>query len=129
MTTLAWIPLGLSVQLFVGICWASSVGKGRVLSRPLWRFRPFRYGVYRGWDGGIRASGVRMLQIWALIAVYVPACFFLGAAITVPTYWLLIIALYMDDYVTGDDERWKRFKQWARNKLRWRMVLSEQAEA
>lgn len=37
--------------------------------------------------------------------------------------WTAFIALYLDDYLTGDDDRWKRFKDEARNKVKWLMEL------
>lgn len=36
---------------------------------------------------------------------------------------LWIAALCIDDYLTGDDDSWRKFKDWARNKVKWRMQL------
>jgi hypothetical protein len=43
-------------------------------------------------------------------------------------YWPLLVSLYLDDYLTGDDERWHRFKDRARNAVKWRMMLPKVAE-
>lgn len=37
--------------------------------------------------------------------------------------WIWCIGLYVDDYLTGDDDKWKRFKGWVGNKVKWKMEL------
>lgn len=38
-------------------------------------------------------------------------------------YWVPILLLWIDDWATGDDDKWKRLKGAARNAVKWRMVL------
>lgn len=82
------------------------IGKGRVLSRPLWRFplfRPIRLGSY------VRAHHVRYLQllILALVAFAVGTHFEYAAWV----YDFGGAACYVDDLVTGDDDRWNGLRR------------------
>lgn len=43
-------------------------------------------------------------------------------------YWGGCIVYFLDDYLTGDDDRWRRFKDAVRNKIRWLMELPKPAE-
>lgn len=38
-------------------------------------------------------------------------------------YWLPLLLLWVDDWLTGDDDRWNRFKSRARNAVKWKMAL------
>jgi hypothetical protein len=40
-------------------------------------------------------------------------------------FCLLFLGLFFDDYLFGDDDRWKRFKGWVGNKVKWKMTLPQ----
>lgn len=97
------------------------VGKGRLFSRPLWRFYLFRpevspFGVY-GWT-------TRLAQIFAVVFVWLIVGYVADIHIAIPEA-ISITVLYLDDYLTGDDEKWKRFKNRVRNKIKWRMHVPQ----
>lgn len=47
----------------------------------------------------------------------------LGEAI----FWGGYILMLLDDYLFGDDNSWKKFKEWAGNKIKWKMELPQPA--
>ena len=108
--------------VYLGVLFATPSRKlyrGKILTMPFRRriryFQPRSIGARDG-----RGFCFRLLQL--PVAAAVLTIFSLnGAWNMVP--WLWCIALYLDDYLTGDDERWKRFKDWAGNKVKWRMEL------
>lgn len=103
-------------QFGVGLFYRSRVGRGRLLSRPLARYRPFSPMTLFGpiW------SLLRLKQLLLLILLWAPARFTgLIPPWTTEAFNLAVAALYLDDYLTGDDERWKRFKE-LKNKVKWR---------
>lgn len=111
--------MSLGVQLIVGFRFQQRVGRGRFLSRPLWRFRLFAPRVHP-W-GDVIASYTRVKQMFVMIPVYCVAALFLRPWHMI--YFGILIARYMDDYLTGDDDQWRRFKSWARNKIKWKTPL------
>lgn len=102
---------GSCFPLFVAMCFPRRVYRGRFLTEPLAR----KFGILN--------VLVRITQIgFMLVSVTIlsvlerhghPAFF----------YGVVSFALYLDDYLTGDDDRWKRFKDAVRNKVKWRMRL------
>jgi hypothetical protein len=115
MSELLWGALGFSVQVGIGLRFTALVGKGRILSRPLWRFRFFSPLI--GYTM-VLAVKTRLAQLLVLIVVYVPAMIVLrGPLWLTASFWTLVILWYGDDWLTGDDERWNRFLGWWR---RWR---------
>ena len=119
---LGWPVLMLSVQIGVALLRLDCVGKGRLFSRPLWRFRLFAPRVSL-WTGYIFGTWTRLKQILVSCFIYTPLTIWSHSIWITVGYTLLVMALYLDDYFTGDDERWKRFKSKARNALRWLMEL------
>lgn len=117
-----WLLLQLAAQLFVGIFHWRLVGKGRILTRPLWRFRPFRPPVSR-LSGRPVYSVVRTKQIIVLAIVELPTAFLMDTPYLSPIGATILVSLYLDDYFTGDDDRWKRFKDAVRNAIKWKMRL------
>lgn len=95
------------------------IGRGRVFSRP--------FSKLIGWRPSLHSERAlfRCLQILVVGVVFVilfphtPGC------------WIFISysALYVDDILTGDDERWKRLRRKAANKIKWRMELPVPAES
>lgn len=89
--------------------------RGKVLT--MWVRRAIRFFRPRGF-GSLDVRGL----ILRTFQVMVPAFYFdHGSWQILP--WLWGIVLYLDDYLTGDEDQWKRFKDWARNKIKWRMEL------
>lgn len=88
------------------------------------RRRLFRGKVFTMWmrrlaaRPGMLASGfaIRLLQICAGGLLFQDL---LGSG----QDWVWFVALYADDYLTGGDDQGKRFKGWARNKVKWLMQL------
>lgn len=118
--TWAWMALGLTVQWFVGLAFPKRIGKG-LLTKPMWRWPVF---------GSARPTMVRSKQIFVLLALFYALVF--GTALSdlyvTAGLWVLIIALYIDDYLFGDDEGKRRW-DWVRNKVKWRMKLLQPAKA
>lgn len=115
----AWILAAITVDLAASYARPKLVGHGRLLSRPLWRYRFFA----PGWSpsGLTRGFRTRTRQFMVIFCVCVPVTYLtLWGAVG---YGASIIALVLDDLLTGDDDRWKRFKDRARNAIRWRMTL------
>lgn len=122
MTNFAWAALGLIVQVVVGLRFPRQVGRGRIFSRPLWRFRLFAPFVYlpffEGMEPLIVASKTRLAQILCLSLLYIPAFVAFDAPLILTAlYWTIIISWYGDDWLTGNDERWNRLLGWLK---RWR---------
>jgi hypothetical protein len=42
-------------------------------------------------------------------------------------YFVPFVCLYLDDYLTGDDDKWRRFWEGVRNKIKWLMKLPQPA--
>lgn len=123
MIILAWVVLQLGVQLFVGFRFPRRIGKGRIFTRPFWGVPGFRPYI-SPWDGTIYAANVRVAQFGVIFTTELALIFtglvggWLNRVVNV-----VIILLYLDDYVTGDDEKWKRFKETLKNAVKWKMPL------
>ena len=117
MTILAWNGLMLSAQFGVSLLRLSCIGKGRLFSRPLWRFRVFAPMVMP-W-GSIIGTYTRLKQIIVFGSAYVGGTILTGTSSELPTiiYCAVMVLLYLDDYLTGDDERWDRVKQFFKKKI------------
>ena len=106
-----WFILCVVVQTATMILKPKAWAKGRILTRPLWRFR-----IYApGWT--------RLNQYLTLIMVSIPLGVIFSNDFALPLHYIVIIALHLDDWLTGDDDEWKRFKEWAANKVKWKMEL------
>lgn len=117
--------LALAVQVAAVVFFRYRIGKGRILTRPLWRFRLFRPYVCP-FTGQILAGNSRLGQLLIGTPIQLSLVFFVGSAALSSVWWILLAAFYLDDYVTGDDDRWRRFKSFARNLFRWRMELPQE---
>jgi hypothetical protein len=94
--------------------------RGKILTMPIRRrVRCFRIEALVG-RRDRRGFMLRMVQIFVLSLVN-----FVGISDAVATviYWLGASAFFVDDYLTGDDDRWKRFTDAVRNKVSWKMLL------
>lgn len=97
--------LGLGVQWTVILRWPDRLYKGRLLTA--WIRRRVRL-----LQGGATCRISQIIGIGVLTRTF-PA----------GIQWIAFIALYLDDYLTGNDDRWKRFKDEAHNKVKWLMEL------
>lgn len=70
----------------------------------------------------LNAGLTRMLQV--LVILGIDMVHDLGIF-----YYLVICALYLDDYFTGDDDDMKKKWQEVRNKIKWKMKLPAPAPA
>jgi membrane-associated phospholipid phosphatase len=112
LDALMWPVLMLFVQGGVALLRLDCIGKGRLFSRPLWRFRLFAPLV--GYTM-ILGTWTRMKQLLVLILFNFAAMPFVYLWNNV-VFAAVVIALYLDDYFTGDDERWQRIKDRLRPK-------------
>lgn len=88
--------------------------RGRIFTRPVTKFfrrfcRPLSHGLT-----------VRLLQLTIvgdLLVFFVPG----GRFVEKNHVWFAL--LYLDDWATGDDDEWNRFKEWCRNRVKWLMEL------
>lgn len=122
--SLLWVLSATVVDLAVSYVQPKTVGHGRLLSRPLWRYRFFAPGYSP--SGVTRGFRTRRRQTDVVFAVCIPASFVTGWGGV--AYGASLLALILDDLLTGDDDRWKRFKDRARNAIRWRMTLPAPAQ-
>jgi hypothetical protein len=111
----AWFALALGVQLTVTWIFPQRVNKGKILTQPIVRFFP------QPWLA-------RTSQIFANYGAYELCRYGLNLPVKPLNviYWTVYIALYMDDYLTGDDDKWKKFKDAVKNKIKWLMDLPKE---
>jgi hypothetical protein len=96
------------------------VAKGRVLTRPLWRFRFFAPHHRRLGVGVVRVKQVLILAAPVTAVSYARVWGYAGIV-----YAAVVVALYLDDYLTGGDDEWRRFLEWLRRlRRRRRSVLA-----
>lgn len=108
MTDVAWLALVLLAQFIVP---DSRVFRGRVLTGSMQRVVRWRRTDHRGrWL-------FRVIQIGTVIAA------FLVGLLPLHLEQGIVVALYLDDYLTGDDDRRRRFRDAVRNKVKWLMQL------
>lgn len=74
-------------------------------------------------------ANIRMSQIVAVSAIELGAqeAFGIRDHIQFGIFWSVYILLFVDDYLTGDDDQTKRFLNWVKNKIRWKMYLPQTA--
>lgn len=106
-----WL-LTLFVQFVVTIGFPRRFGNGRLLTRPMMQLIP-HFPRHR--------SGARYLFRMGQLTVFGVAKNVSG--LPEPILWSIFIALYLDDYMTGDDDQWKRRWEAVRNKVKWLMEL------
>lgn len=112
--SLAWLVIYCAAVVMVP---ARSLYRGKILTMPIRRrtrlFSPTVDGIF-----DIRGANLRLIQLvtvgWG-IGWFIPYAF----------CWLLMILLYLDDRFTGDDDRWKKFKESVRNRVKWKMKLPQ----
>lgn len=114
MFTWELLSLGFFVQLFVGVFhqWGRKAGKGKLtrLHAKLLRKSHMHPPYFRfSWQL------VPMLAV-ELSLIWMPEH---QLNYVVQTYWIVVIVLYMDDYLFGDDDQWKRRWEATKNKVRW----------
>ena len=64
-----------------------------------------------------RAWTFRYVQIMFMLALFTPLAFFVDNVFNI--YWIIYIALFADDLLTGDINKWKKRWQSLKNKVRW----------
>lgn len=112
--------LALFVSLYANLRFTEKIGKGRILSRPLWRFRLFAPLVFfdRVYAVRTRAAQLTILLAWSL-SMLVMVASGIDFPLALSAAWnIIFICLYLDDYMTGDDERWQRFREGVRRLLK-----------
>lgn len=94
-------------------------GRGR-LTRMLRRVLPWR----PLWSTSLRLRIFRVVSV--VLAIIVPLSLQFPHARFISTgyvTWFTAAAFAVDDYLTGNDDKWRRFWRGARNKVRWLMRL------
>ena len=113
-----WMVLGVCVQLFVGGVFPKRLGRG-LLTKPMWTWPLLR---------AKSPSAVRLKQLVVLWVIEFTLDMGTGIDDLLLTagFWFLVIVLYLDDYLFGDDDGKRRW-DWVRNKIKWKMELPEPA--
>lgn len=122
----AWVMSGIFVQWFMDSFFGKRVGKG-LISRLLAKLRVFGkrpFEASRWWGRRIR----QLLAMYAtLFALYIGPWFDTDDLTPCYVFWAVFIILYLDDYLFGDDDNFKRFWEGVRNRIKWKMELPEPA--
>lgn len=112
------------MQLYVGVLHWRKVGQGKHLTWPL-RKKIIVYFIQNGkrispfWLFLIATGGgIRTGQLMLIMAVTFAPGTIAGAHFLFPVYWGSVIALYLDDYFT-DNNQWKRRWEGAKNRIKW----------
>lgn len=119
----AWFILfaaATATLFWVSVQAPARLGRGRI-TRAL-RFLPPKVVFSPPW---VRLSRYFLLAICAGPIEQLAGGIWLDADVV---YWVGCIVLLLDDYLTGDDDRWRRFWEAVRNKVRWLMELPAPAE-
>lgn len=106
MSFLAWFAIGLGIQLGLPLVKPRNLARGYITR---WMMRlthtpsEFRYFY-------------RILQLFMLLSLEI-------ATLLHPVgYWVIVVVLYGDDWLFGDDEFKKKLKE-AKNKIKWKMKV------
>lgn len=79
------------------------------------------------WNTGTSGHGYRYL-IWLGFNFITLFVFHLRDIYWDALFWGVMIVLLMDDYIFGDDDRWKRLWEGGKNKVKWLMDLPATSE-
>jgi hypothetical protein len=107
----AWNAIYLSLALTIP---KRRLFRGRILTMPIrrrvrWFAPPPTGGKVHGYRDG-RGFRLRVIQL----------CLVCGLVIA---GWVGCIVLFVDDWLTGGEDGWRRFKGWAGNRVKWLMEL------
>lgn len=111
MSDWAWIILVLGVQLGCILLKPQNSGKGKYITMPLKHKFPKIFNN----------TWCRLIQILLLVWMEIVLQWPLGHK-SFYLYCFGMIALYLDDYLSDDDDR-KKFWDTVRNKIKWKMEL------
>lgn len=113
-----WLIFTIMIQLGSQLLNPKGYQRGKLLTLPMRKAMPKMFDH----------NFCRLTQLWiVLLPLNVFLSFFIGKWSNY-VYFILVIALSLDDYLTNDDN----FKKWwmeARNKIKWKMKLPEPAPA
>lgn len=113
MTYWMWLGLTLLIQFTVPALNPKGYQRGKFLTMPMRKFIRF-----------FDKPSCRSRQLWC---VCIPADFIghyvIGNSMSY-IYFGSIIALYLDDWITNHDD-FKKFGDWVRNKVKWKMELPQ----
>jgi hypothetical protein len=112
MNDWAWVILVLVVQLGCILLKPRNIGKGKYITMPLRRALPKIFDHM--W--------CRLFQILLLIGIQLMIDAVMHGHLGFYLYCVGMIALYLDDYLSDDDDR-KKFWDMVRNKIKWKMEL------
>lgn len=123
---LAILPfIGFSVQIGGDWCLSRKVGAGKIFTMPL-RKRLAYHAIKRRNTfllvGCANGKYFRCMQLLPILIGCLPVLFINGDARPMLGYWILVIILYLDDFLSTWDKPNKWLKT-AKNKLKWRMKL------
>jgi hypothetical protein len=113
------IVISLAISAPIQLGFPKRYANGRIFSR--WLHRWFR-------DRFV----LRMFQITVIGLLLAGAQVIfgqVGTALGNLIFWGCYAMLFLDDYLTGDDDNWRRFKEWAKNKIKWKMPLPAPARS
>lgn len=136
MSDLFWVVLLFAVQVYVSV--QGLVGKGRVITIPMVMFILNRLNRKNERKNVVTMKDVHRtlavlqtffsspvkFRFWQLAVLFIVA---VPIDTTVINYYpglfyFSLLALYLDDWLTGDD-RWKRRWQSLKNKLKWKVFV------
>lgn len=113
-----WVTLPIIAMVVVSLNKPNAFCRGRLLSRPLWSLFPS--------SKPIPVSIIcRIVQMVGALSVAFTLEILVGWDATVVNmlYGLALLALWLDDWFTGDDDERKRRWEAVKNKVKWLMVL------
>lgn len=108
----SWMIITVCIQIGAQIIKPRTYGRGKYLTMPL----------RKKWPRMFNHIFCRTVQVFMLLGVYVVISSFWSPFFYI--YCLILIAWSVDDYFT-DDENKRKFKEFVRNKIKWKMKLPQ----
>jgi hypothetical protein len=108
-----WMIFTLFVQVLCPMLNPKGHQRGKILTMPLRKRVKF-----------FDSEWCRTKQIFVLIVINIPVSLFVHFSTYI--YFFIIIALFLDDYFTNDDDM-KKWWMEVRNKIKWKMELPQPA--
>lgn len=139
MSAWFWIVLLFALQIYVGT--QGLVGKGRVITAPMVAFiiKRTTKKLQRKTERGTATMkdvnrSVRLLHMlfsspsqfrfWQVVALFTVIPFDEIVINIYPgLFYYSLLALYLDDWLTGDIDKWKRRWQSLKNKIKWKVFV------
>lgn len=97
------------------------IGRGFVTRKILARLPPKKW-----WRRGYTAYNYRNF-LWWIVTLLLQITIWpqLAGNLYYPVFWGVVIALMLDDYYFGDDDKWKKLWEGIKNTVKWKMELPQ----